>query len=393
MAIVLITLSQLNNNAYVSSFPILAIDFSTTYENIKLSLVLSTVFFGLSQLVYGFLSDKYGRRIVAISGLSIFMIATLSAAMAKQIDFFLLARIFQGIGIGCAGPVASAMTRDIASGKELTKMFSYISLAIFITPVAGPLLGSYLQHYIGWQAIFYFIFLYTMIIWLLFIIKFLETNNKLSTMSFSLIGVRAHYLTIFKNKNFNRHLLMLIFLYTGELIYLMQLPILMQVHLGYTVLANGWIMIFTAAGMFTGSFLCSRLVDKMYKEKIFTLGTTLILCASVTMFSFSILKIFNIYVLVGPMMIYMVGSGMLFPNCIAGCLEPFTNSHGVASALMSGTLMFSAALLSLFAVFLPTNNQIILASCLICTAACFSFICYNHMKSRIENINIDYKLS
>lgn len=363
-AVLLITLSQLNNNAYTLSFPILTNSFSTSFVMIKFSYTVSIFFFGCFQLIYGPLSDKYGRKTVIITGLTLFLMATLWVFFAKTLYSFLVGRALQGIGLGCA-PLASAMMRDVVSGKELNKMFSYISLAIFITPVLGPLIGSYLLYYLSWKAIFGFLFIYASFIYFLIVFKLKETNQYLNKDNFSIKELLKKYSLVFENKEFKLYLLMLVFLYSGEILYILQLPILSQVCLRISCISNGWLMIYTATGMFMGSFLSAHLLEKFSLNRILNLGILFIISASLIMFVFAIFGIFNLYVLVLPMAVYMFGSGMLFPNCIAGCLQAFNNMHGVASALMSGSLMICSAGFSLFGVYLSTNNQLSLSICLL----------------------------
>ena len=151
----LITLSgTLALHIFVPALPLAAVALGATAHATQLTLSTYIIGLALGQLVYGPVSDRYGRRPVLIAGMLIYTAASLAAVFAPSIEVLIVARLFQALG-GCSGLVLGrALVRDGASGAEAARKLSLMNLMTMAGPGLSPLIGSALAETTGWRSIF-----------------------------------------------------------------------------------------------------------------------------------------------------------------------------------------------------------------------------------------------
>jgi Bcr/CflA subfamily drug resistance transporter len=363
LCILLITLGQFID-IYLPSMPSMAVDLNTSVSIIQLSITLAMIAFGFV-FVYGPLSDYYGRRTVALLGISIFILGSIICILAPNIYVLLVGRVLQGgIGIACAGAVAPAAVRDIFTGQKLVRAYAYVSMFLAITPFIAPVIGGYLQHYIGWRANFGFLLLYACIIFLLFLKWFPETNSYVKQVNIVPKIIVKNYLHVLTNRKFLGFILCLVLVFSGEIAYAIVAPFLLQTKLGITPVQNGWLILFTVSGFLTGSFLSSHFSSRTNIKKPISMGMACITIGSLVMLLFALMGYMSVILLVVPMLIYMLGAGLIYSNCIAGCMGLFPEKAGIASASVSGLQIAGAGLFNVIVSHLHVNNQLPLAGIL-----------------------------
>ena len=125
-------------------------------------------------MIFGPLSDYFGRRIIALVGLGIFIAGSVFCVTAASIYWLLFGRVLQGFGFASATGFSAPSISDTFAGEELIKTYAYTGMTMAITPIIAPVLGGYLQHYFGWHAAFLFLLLYS----LLFLSFFIDIFQK-----------------------------------------------------------------------------------------------------------------------------------------------------------------------------------------------------------------------
>jgi len=139
---------------YLPAFPQLQSFFGTDSSMVQLSLSACMLGLAVGQVIWGPLSDKYGRRPVIIGSLLIFMISCIGCLFSPSIQFLIVMRLLQGIG-GSGGLVLSrSVAADLYSGKDLVRIMAIIGAVNGIAPVTAPVVGGLLTDSIGWRGIF-----------------------------------------------------------------------------------------------------------------------------------------------------------------------------------------------------------------------------------------------
>ena len=144
----------LSVDMYLPALPTLADSFGTSPSQVQLTLSGFFVGFGLGQLVYGPLSDHWGRRPPLLAGIALYVGASLLCALSTRVTALIALRLVQGLG-ACAGPlIARAVVRDVYERDRAARMLSLMMLVMGAAPLVAPLLGGQLLLAFGWRSIF-----------------------------------------------------------------------------------------------------------------------------------------------------------------------------------------------------------------------------------------------
>lgn len=139
---------------YLPALPTVAADLGASIQGVQATLSAFFIAFGVSQLVYGPLSDRMGRRPPLLIGLGVFLAGTLGCALAPDVGWLTAARVVQGVGAAAVMVVPRAVIRDLHSGPAAARMMATIMLVIAVSPMLAPLAGSGVMAVAGWRAIF-----------------------------------------------------------------------------------------------------------------------------------------------------------------------------------------------------------------------------------------------
>lgn len=140
---------------FVPALPLAATDLAASPGAMQLTISVYILGLAIGQLLYGPLSDRFGRRPVLLVGLLLYSIAGLVSALAPDVRILVAARLFQAIG-GCSGLVLGrAIVRDGVNVDEATRRLAIVSLIVNVGPGLAPLVGAELGTYLGWRSIFF----------------------------------------------------------------------------------------------------------------------------------------------------------------------------------------------------------------------------------------------
>ena len=355
--ILAIALGNAGSTLYLPALLIIKNTLTTTSTLMKLSLSLYLVTFGLSQLIYGPLSDAFGRRINLIAGLSIFFFGSLLTSFSASIEVFLLGRIIQGLGMGTSSGVGFALIRDIYDGNELTKQLSYLSVFVGMTPIIAPLFGGYLTQYLGWRSCFITLAILALA---LSIAKFLflpETNINLDRKACHPHNIIKNYHFLLKSHLFLGFLLITSLGFSSLMVINEMLPFMITKSLGLSPTTYGWLSICTGGGYFSGAFVSGILSAKFTKSKILLIGASIPLAILLIGLSIALFY-FNEWVIIIPISIALFGIGFIVPMGTSGAMEPFPKMAGSESALLGSSMFFISSIFTALSSILPEQSQI-----------------------------------
>jgi MFS transporter, DHA1 family, multidrug resistance protein len=148
----------LSTDLYLPALPQMMKTLGTTQALVNLTLSLFFVFFAVGILFWGPLSEKYGRKPVLVTGLILYSAASILCALAQNINQLMIFRVLQAFGGGAATAVATAIVKDIYTGKQREDVIALVMAMVIIAPVIAPILGALLLEFASWRAIFWTLF-------------------------------------------------------------------------------------------------------------------------------------------------------------------------------------------------------------------------------------------
>lgn len=344
MLTALTSMGVLSVTLYVPSMLAIAEGFQVNKSEVQITLSLFLLGFAGGQLIYGPLSDQFGRRPILLIGLILYAIAGVFCALAQDIEAMQIARLAQGIGACCGAVIARAVVRDVFPPEKAIKAFAFIATALSLTPALAPIVGGQLQEYFGWRSGFWFLALvgFTMFFWVAFRLK--ESNQNLLSGAINPKRLVKIYWDVGTNLRFLSLVLIGSLLFCGLMSYTTISPFLMLEELQLTPVHYSLLIMFTAASYGVGSFLSGRLVAKIGPKPLMILGPVISINAACLMLYLS--DELTILALVVPVSMFVLGNGLVVPPTMAAALKPFPRVAGSASAMIGAIQMGSAGITS-----------------------------------------------
>ena len=146
--------SSLVNDMYLPTIPAMMRQFHTTPSMTQMGLSMAMLGMGIGSVLWGSLSDHFGRKPILIISLLIFAVSTGVALLSPDITFFVAVRLVQGLGAGGAMVLSTSIPADVFAGRQLGKLMGIVGAINGIAPATGPLLGGFLADRVGWRGIF-----------------------------------------------------------------------------------------------------------------------------------------------------------------------------------------------------------------------------------------------
>jgi DHA1 family bicyclomycin/chloramphenicol resistance-like MFS transporter len=338
-------LGWISVNIYLPSIPALTHYFSTSSDNLKLSISLFLLGFSLSQFFWGSYSERVGRKKSILWGLLVAECGTLIALCAPDVSVFNIGRLIEGIGIGAASVLTRALLTDAFDKVELTRAFSYISTTANIMPALAPILGGYLLIWFDWHAIFVFLLIYTSGLICLFFTSINETHPAIQP-DFSLTAALKQYMLVFTHREFLGYLLPYALLSGGMIGYYAATPFIFIDHLHVPAEHYAFLSLATVFSYIIGANLARRLASRWGFNRALMLGIAMALLAGLILLVCWVFSTLSINTVVLPIMLYTFAAGIVSPNANASALMALKHMAGASSAVIGVGVYAASAILA-----------------------------------------------
>jgi DHA1 family bicyclomycin/chloramphenicol resistance-like MFS transporter len=254
----------LSTDLYLPALPNMGDFFNVSGDLTNLTLILFFLFFALGILFWGPLSDKYGRRPILLLGLSIYIVASVSCALSANITQLIISRILQASGGSAATAVATAMVKDVYSGRKREAVLSLVQSMVVISPAVAPVLGAFMLPYTSWQGLF----------WALALIGvaslagcFMMEETILQRHTGTVLGSMRRLGTVLKNPSFLVLLLIFSLVSTATLAFISSSSYIYQRGFGLSAQWYSFYFAINAVGLIMGPMLYLWL-SKSFSRKL-----------------------------------------------------------------------------------------------------------------------------
>jgi len=362
-------LGQISSDLYLPALPTIRHSFNTTEHWMQLTLAIYMFGFSLSHLIYGPLSDHYGRKKPLIVGMGICLFGALLCRFSPNVSTLISGRFLQGAGAGAGAAIFLSVLRDVYEGDRLAKISSFLGISRVLLLASAPLIGGYLLHYFNWQACFTFLIIYAAMCLVGTLFFFTETNLKKIPHEVTIKRIAKNVWGLLTHPVFMSYTFCVMLAFGGILAWLTTLPFLLQDVVKLTPIQFGWICAISGLFFIVGGVLNALFVEKCGLRKMLIIGLIIMFCGSVIMLIFGLMGIVDTVVIMVPVIIYILGSSFIFSNAYAGAMQPFAKMAGTTAAVFGFLQILGGAISSALMSMVHTYNQIPLAIILLLSAA------------------------
>ncbi|MEQ4923857.1 multidrug effflux MFS transporter [Proteus hauseri] len=363
LLLVMVLLGPLGIDLYLPTIPAIAQDLGSSESLIQSTIALFILVLGVGQLISGPLVDRFGRKPIAILGIVIYILGSIIATISTDSTLFIISRLLQASAVCCTSVVAFTCVRDCFNGNDSARVFGFLNGTLNIIPALAPLLGGLLAEYWGWRAPFGFLIFYSVFV-LILIARFLpETKPENIAQSQQKLG--KIYLEILCSKRFLTFALVNAGTMGMALTYVSFAPIVLMHDAELTPLifsivfgVNGFWIMFV-------SFYANRIIHRVGRPICLILGGGLMglgcisLLLSLIFIPTEIQNHWLIYML--PVAMACAGLAFIMGPATSYALEPYSQTAGIASALVGFIQMAGGAVLGLTALASPVQPKLALA--------------------------------
>ncbi|WP_183194453.1 multidrug effflux MFS transporter [Bartonella fuyuanensis] len=342
--------------------------YQVTESQIQNAVAIFLLALAIGQLIYGPLSDNFGRKKTLLFGLFLWLCTTMGIIYTVNLQAFFTLRFLQGLG-ACSGIVLSrAIINDLMDKKAAGKFYLVIFPFVGISPAIAPFIGGILLQVFNWQATFIFLSLFILFTILLCCFVLMETLPPTKRQSFTSVGIMKGSLGVFRNKQFIFYALIPCFAYATYFAYIVESPFFLTA-LGLSTFYIGYSYIGVSLTYVLGNLVARRFLKRESMEHTIRRGYVIFVLGGV-------LFALQMYISPWPLATSLItvslltfGNGFLLPLGTALAISSHPQAAGAASGVMGalqlGSAALSAAVIGKMSQHNPWNVAILLATCCI----------------------------
>lgn len=353
--ILLSALAVLPVNMILPSLPKIAAAFHADFALVNLSVAGFSIVTASLEAVGGAISDRFGRRPVVLTALSIFIVASIGCVLAPNIGIFLLCRMMQA----CIGPcysVALVIIKETSDEGQAASKFGYLAMGWALAPMVGPLFGGTLDELLGWQASFVVLAIFG-------VAAFLLSLRELKGSQAPSLAAPGNYLAsyglLLRSARFWAYTLCMACSMGVLYIFLGGVPLTIGDTLGGSSARLGFYMGLIPAGFILGSYLAGHYGARIQLGTILVAARLLTCLGLATGLALSLSGTMHVWALFGPCIFIGIGNGLTMPAANSGAMSVRADMVGTAAGMAAAMRISGGAIIgSLAGLFLAQSPAI-----------------------------------
>lgn len=342
----LLGLQPVTTDLYLPALPGMRSDLAASMGQAQLTLTALLLAFGLSQLVWGPLSDRFGRRPVLLVGMGLYVLSSIACTMAPSMDSLIVWRTLQGVAMGAGVVCARALLRDLYKPVEGAQVMSKGLTGLGVIACASAPLGGLLSGWFGWRLALLALAVFGAITLALLAWRFEETLAKRNPDALKVGDLARTWWTVARHPTFVAYSALASASYGGLFTFLAASSFVFIQVFGYSTTSYGLAMFSMSFAYILGTFWCRYLVPRVGVKPAVALASYLSLGSVILMMLLAYAgdgqEWYGGWAVLVPVYIFMIGHGVHQPCSQSGAVGPFPQTAGAASALNGFLMMVSA---------------------------------------------------
>lgn len=343
--VLLAGIGAMNMSVFLPSLPSMTVAFGTSYEVMQLAVSLYLAMTAAIQIIIGPLADRFGRRPVMLSSLTLFVLATLGCLFAPTVEVFLGFRMVQA-AVATGLVLSRAVVRDLYPPAESASRIGYVTMGMALVPMVAPMIGGALDQAFGWQSTFVFLALAGAGV---LVLTWADMGETRQASSRSFRDQLADTPELFRSRRFWGYVAAAAFASGSFFAFLGGAPYVASEIYGLSAFWAGAGFGAPAVGYAIGNFLSGRFSARYGINAMVLWGATLTAGGLFAATLLSLAGLSSAPVFFGFCTFVGLGNGLVIPNASAGMLSVRPHLAGTASGFGSAAMIGGGALLSVFA--------------------------------------------
>ncbi|MCY1699315.1 purine nucleoside transporter PunC [Lelliottia sp. SL45] len=354
-------LGFLATDMYLPAFAAMQADLQTPAAAISASLSLFLAGFAFAQLLWGPLSDRYGRKPILLLGLAIFAVGCLGMLWVRDATWLLVLRFIQAFGVCAAAVTWQALVTDYYPASRVNRIFATIMPLVGLSPALAPLLGSWILVHFDWQAIFATLFIITLVLMLpAFTLKPAQPKPAENHDN------RVTFLSLLRSRAYRGNVLVYAACSASFFAWLTGSPFILH-DMGYSPAVIGLSYVPQTIAFLVGGYGCRAALQKWQGQQMLPWLLVLFAVSVIATWAVGFIPHVGLTEILIPFCVMAVANGAIYPIVVAQALRPFPHATGRAAALQNTLqlgLCFLASLIvsALIATPLMTTTSVMLAT-------------------------------
>ena len=336
--------------------PVIRDTFAVSYDVAQLTLSLSMLAIAIGTLVYGPLSDKYGRKPVMLLGLVITLVGSLFCWFADSIETLILGRFVQAFGGAVGLVLARAIVRDVYGAQEAARVIATLVMVMVVIPMLSPALGGELMARFGWHSVFIVIAVSSGLVFLLLSLSLRETLAEPVPFA-GVPAMLGTFVRLLRSRAFCGYAFCVSFVSVVFFSFISAAPEIMVSVLNRPATEYGYYFVMIPAGFMIGNYVARHFGRSLEMNRMIAIGATIGLAGIVLAVVLQLLGLHTPLALFAPVSLAVFGNGITLPNAQAAAINEFPQFAGSASGL-TGFLQMSFSAIAAQTVALIFNGTV-----------------------------------
>ena len=338
----LLGLQPITTDLYLPALPALTDGFGAPMAQAQLTLTALLLTFGLSQLIWGPLSDRFGRRPILLIGLTAYVLASVASTLSPSMGMLIVWRTVQGAAMGAGVMCARAIVRDLYTPLQGARVMSKGMTGLGVIACLSAPLGGLLSDLFSWRVALLTLAIFGALCLALIALRYEETVPQKNLQALQPATLLRTWLTILRNPTFLAFSALSTASYGGLFTFLASSSFVFIQVLGLSTTQYGLLMFSMSFAYLLGTLLCRRLLPRFGVRRSVAIAGTLTLSGGTLMGVLALAGLHTSWAIMLPFYLFMLGHGVHQPCGQSGAVGPFPQAAGAASAL-NGFLMMVAA--------------------------------------------------
>jgi MFS transporter, DHA1 family, multidrug resistance protein len=322
-------------DTYLPAFAGIARSVGATPAQMQQTLSSYLFGFALMNLFHGALADSFGRRPVVLWGVALFTLASVGCALSNSIGWLVTFRALQGMSAGAGIVVSRAIIRDMFPPADAQRVMSQVTIYFGVAPAVAPMVGGFLFVHAGWHAIFWFLALVGVALWLINWRALPETLHPTLAQRFDVSNLMAGYWQMVKSPRFMMLVLASGVPFNGMFLYVLSAPVFLGDILELPPQHFFWFFLATIGGIMGGAWLSGRLAGRIQPRHQVRHGFVIMLAVSLLNVVLNLVFEPEAWWAIPPLAVFAFGWALMVPVVTLMVLDLVPERRGMASSVQA----------------------------------------------------------